>query len=419
MLHEADADRGSERPTPAERKSDRKCAGATMEMPSRKRPYELETAASTGESPSCDAAPTAARALPTERWVQDLLTATYFCACPLHREAKKNECTFFCMDCGGGATGLCPSCLGPHLGHRVLQVRRYVYCDVIRASDLSHEVDISGVQNYTINQAKVVFLRQKSQSRSGKPGGVDCCCGCGRTVKEGCAFCSLACKIEVSRTHGAPLRPAGAGEAAAAAAAATAATDSDDGGSSAGQTALPRQLQQQLLFPQHAAQLAAAQAQIAAIAAAQPQAQQAQQGPPPHAGASPRCPKGQKAHPTLLSRALQAQTGGGPHVPSTPAARDGSVARSAPRRKAGAAAASSSSGEDGGAGGHATAAAVAVAAGAVFAACFGGAGVVDAASLRLLQCALALAPAAAPPPASLRVALHDRKQKRPRPSPAM
>jgi len=389
-----------------------------MEMPSRKRPCELESASSGENSPSCDAAPSAARALPTERWVQDLLTATYFCACPLHREAKKNECTFFCMDCGGGATGLCPSCLGPHLGHRVLQVRRYVYCDVIRASDLSHEVDISGVQNYTINQAKVVFLRQKSQSRSGKPGGVDCCCGCGRTIKEGCAFCSLACKIQVSRTHGAPLRPAGEA-AAAAAAAAAAGTDSDDGGSSAGQTTLlPAHL-----FPQHAHQLAAAAAQIAAQQAAQAAAapqQQAAALPPhaPHAGASPRCPKGHKAHPTLLSRALQAQTGGGPHVPSTPSARDGSVARSAPRRKAGAANTSSSSGEDGaaGGGGRAAAAAVTVAAGAVFAACFGGAGG-DAAALSLLHCALAMGPP--PAPASLRVALHGRKQKRPRPSPTM
>lgn len=51
------------------------------------------------------------------------------------------------------------------------------------------------MQNYTINQSKVIFLKQKTQSKSGKPGCSDTCHSCGRSVKEGCTHCSLACKV--------------------------------------------------------------------------------------------------------------------------------------------------------------------------------------------------------------------------------
>ncbi|KAL0363757.1 UNVERIFIED_CONTAM: hypothetical protein Scaly_1330900 [Sesamum calycinum] len=45
-----------------------------------------------------------------------------------------------------------------------VQVRRYVYQDVIRLEELEKLIDCSYIQPYTINSAKVIFLNQRSQS---------------------------------------------------------------------------------------------------------------------------------------------------------------------------------------------------------------------------------------------------------------
>lgn len=75
------------------------------------------------------------------------------------------------------------------------QIRRYVYCDVIRAVDINPHVDTTGVQNYIINQAKVMFLNHRPHSKPGKPGAPDTCRTCRRHLREGYLFCSLACKV--------------------------------------------------------------------------------------------------------------------------------------------------------------------------------------------------------------------------------
>jgi len=51
-------------------------------------------------------------------------------------------------------------------------------------------------QTYIINQAKVMFLNQRPQSKMSRPGAADACLICSRTLREGCSYCSLACKIE-------------------------------------------------------------------------------------------------------------------------------------------------------------------------------------------------------------------------------
>ena len=45
------------------------------------------------------------------------------------------------------------------------QIRRYVYCDVVRTQDIQRYLDPAGVQTYIINQAKVVFLNHRPQSK--------------------------------------------------------------------------------------------------------------------------------------------------------------------------------------------------------------------------------------------------------------
>eukprot|EP00798_Chlamydomonas_sp_ICE-L_P011191 gene11191-18806_t len=108
-------------------------------------------------------------------------------------------CTFFCTTCSPkGMGGLCQHCMDCHAneGHQTIQIRRYVYCDVVRAVDISSHLDISGVQVYIVNQANVVFLNHRPQSKPARSSSHDSCQTCARQLREGCSFCSLACKVE-------------------------------------------------------------------------------------------------------------------------------------------------------------------------------------------------------------------------------
>lgn len=64
------------------------------------------------------------------------------------------------------------------------------------------------LQTYIINQAKVMFLNQRPQSRMGRPGAPDACITCARTLREGCSYCSLACKVEALVANGKLRMPA-------------------------------------------------------------------------------------------------------------------------------------------------------------------------------------------------------------------
>lgn len=75
------------------------------------------------------------------------------------------------------------------------QIRRYVYCDVVRVHDIQQHMDTSGVQSYVINQAKVVFLRHRPQPKQHRAAHGDVCLTCNRLLREGCRFCSLGCKV--------------------------------------------------------------------------------------------------------------------------------------------------------------------------------------------------------------------------------
>ncbi|KAK1559372.1 hypothetical protein Q3G72_013732 [Acer saccharum] len=56
---------------------------------------------------------------------------------------KKNEKNIYCLDC---CISICPHCLSIHNSHRLLQIRRYVYHDVIRLDDAANLVDCSYIQ---------------------------------------------------------------------------------------------------------------------------------------------------------------------------------------------------------------------------------------------------------------------------------
>jgi hypothetical protein len=149
---------------------------------------------------------------------------SFFNPCPVHKDFRKSEATLFCVDCDAnpGGAAMCQHCVPCHGGHRTIQIRRYVYCDVVRAADIAPFVDIAGVQTYTINQAKVVFLNHRPQAKLLHAGAPDGCAVCSRALREGCAYCSLACKVEALVREG-RLGPSAAGGDAAMAPAAPAA----------------------------------------------------------------------------------------------------------------------------------------------------------------------------------------------------
>lgn len=135
-------------------------------------------------------------------WVPRLLSSTFFDECRDHPGLKKNERTFFCLTCGGEP--ICQHCFPDHYDHTVIQIRRYVYHNVVKVQDLNRHLEPSGVQTYVINASRVIFLDQRPQSKpvSGKSGNgkkLIQCELCSRPLRDGFNFCSLACKVAISK----------------------------------------------------------------------------------------------------------------------------------------------------------------------------------------------------------------------------
>ena len=121
-----------------------------------------------------------------------------------------SQVTLFCTTC---SDALCQHCLTSHQGHDLIQIRRYVYQDVIRAVDINPIIDVGSVQAYIINQAKVIFLNARPQAKVqvtskglGQPDAsasasaasttTECCRSCSRNLREGFLYCCLACKVQ-------------------------------------------------------------------------------------------------------------------------------------------------------------------------------------------------------------------------------
>ncbi|XP_010051844.2 uncharacterized protein LOC104440620 [Eucalyptus grandis] len=125
-------------------------------------------------------------------WLEGLMGERFFGSCAVHQDRRKSEKNVFCLLC---CFSLCTHCLPSHPSHPLLQVRRYVYHDVVRLDDLEKLIDCSHIQPYTINGGKVIFLNQRPQSRNYK-GPSNICFHCDRTLQEPFHFCSLQCKVD-------------------------------------------------------------------------------------------------------------------------------------------------------------------------------------------------------------------------------
>ncbi|CAA6655564.1 unnamed protein product [Spirodela intermedia] len=124
-------------------------------------------------------------------WLESLLATPFFSPCTTHGDAARGECNMFCLDCPA-ASAFCFSCRAVgHYDHRVIQIRRSSYHDVVRVSEVQKSLDISGVQTYVINSARVVTAAHA-------------CKICARALLDPFRFCSIGCKFR--RRKGIPHR---------------------------------------------------------------------------------------------------------------------------------------------------------------------------------------------------------------------
>lgn len=90
-------------------------------------------------------------------WLHALFTQNFFLGCSYHENAKKNEKNVCCIDC---CLSICPHCISNHRCHRLLQIRRYVYHEVVRLEDLENLIDCSNVQvQYPIPIRLIIYNR--------------------------------------------------------------------------------------------------------------------------------------------------------------------------------------------------------------------------------------------------------------------
>ncbi|TYH54430.1 hypothetical protein ES332_D09G168100v1 [Gossypium tomentosum] len=133
-------------------------------------------------------------------WLEPLLSTAFFTVCTTHGDAARGECNMYCLDCKGDA--FCFYCRSSkHKDHQVIQIRRSSYHDVVRVTEIQKVLDISGVQTYVINSARVLFLNERPQPKSGK-GVAHICEICGRSLLDPFRFCSLGCKLVGIKRNG-------------------------------------------------------------------------------------------------------------------------------------------------------------------------------------------------------------------------
>ncbi|XP_035551082.1 uncharacterized protein LOC118349671 isoform X1 [Juglans regia] len=128
-------------------------------------------------------------------WLESLLSTDFFSVCSNHKNASRSECNMFCLDCHNH-DAFCFYCRSTrHRDHLVIQIRRSSYHDVVRVAEIEKVLDITGVQTYVINSARVLFLNERPQPKITGKGSSHLCEVCKRSLLDPFRFCSLGCKL--------------------------------------------------------------------------------------------------------------------------------------------------------------------------------------------------------------------------------
>ncbi|KAL4359526.1 hypothetical protein AHAS_Ahas08G0086200 [Arachis hypogaea] len=91
-------------------------------------------------------------------WLENLLSTRFFSLCNVHKKQSRNECKMFCLDCNNEA--YCAHCIAySHEKHRVVQIRRSSYHDVVRVKEIENALNITGIQTYRINGYQLVWTK--------------------------------------------------------------------------------------------------------------------------------------------------------------------------------------------------------------------------------------------------------------------
>ncbi|EFN59650.1 hypothetical protein CHLNCDRAFT_29200 [Chlorella variabilis] len=123
-------------------------------------------------------------------------TDSFFTQCPAHATSAAREAQLNFYDCSKNQP-CCALCVASQPLAPVLQVRRSSYHDVVKMADISRYADIGGIQGYTINSSKVIFLRRRPQPRPPKGAvGASLCTVCSRHLQDVSHYCSLQCKLD-------------------------------------------------------------------------------------------------------------------------------------------------------------------------------------------------------------------------------
>ncbi|XP_042508376.1 protein RGF1 INDUCIBLE TRANSCRIPTION FACTOR 1-like [Macadamia integrifolia] len=132
---------------------------------------------------------------PPPDWIETFLKTKFFLSCLLHQEYRKNEMNLFCINCGRSICQHC-ICSCAHDFHQQIQIRKYVYHEVVRVDEIEKHVNCSKIQSYLSNLAKVVFLNPRPNLKTSKSNSNGVACEvCDRSLQEPYRYCSIACKL--------------------------------------------------------------------------------------------------------------------------------------------------------------------------------------------------------------------------------